>query len=242
MELSRVWVSEPQTFGFYAVADGMGGHDAGEVASRLALETLSSWVLQQVAEPWMLSAPLPSEEVGRRLLQGVERAHQRVRDGTGEEGERDMGTTLTAAIIVDGLAYVVNVGDSRTYLFRGEPKTLRQVSHDHSVVQELVDRGELAPEDVYTDPRRNVILASLGAPSEVSGVDLFVEAIGPSDKLLLCSDGLWEMVYDDDLATIMERTNDPQQCAEDLVLLACQHGGVDNVTAVVVQVQDRPVL
>lgn len=242
LELSRVWVADPQSFGFYGVADGMGGHDAGEVASRLALETLSAWVLRQIVEPWMLNATLSSEEVGRRLLQGVEEAHRRVRDGSGEEAERDMGTTLTAAVVLDGLAYVVNVGDSRTYLFRGETRTLRQVSHDHSVVQELVDRGEIAPEDVYTDPRRNVILASLGAPSEMSGVDLFVETIGPSDKLLLCSDGLWEMIFDRDIAEVMARNNDPQSCAEELVMLACAHGGVDNVTAVVVQVQDRPSL
>lgn len=241
VEFSRVWVAEPHSFGFYGVADGMGGHDAGEVASRLALEALASWVLHRVAEPWLVNQGMPSEEIGRLFLEGVEQAHRRVRDG-GEDASKDMGTTLTAAVVVDTQVFVVNVGDSRTYLWRAASHTLRQVSHDHSVVQELVDRGELAPEDVYTDPRRNVILASLGAPTEASGVDLFTDVLEPNDRLMLCSDGLWEMVFDPHLAAVLERNTDPQACAEELVNLACAHGGVDNVTAVVVQLQERPAL
>ncbi|MHB2017234.1 MAG: PP2C family protein-serine/threonine phosphatase [Candidatus Xenobia bacterium] len=242
VELTQVFVAQATPLGFYAVADGMGGHDAGEVASRLALEALAAHVLQHIVTPWMNGTVLSRETAGKALKDAVEAAHQRVRQGGGDSDTRDMGTTLTAALVLDGMLYCVNVGDSRTYHYMAAHRLLRRVSRDHSVVQELVDKGELAPEDVYTDPRRNVVLASLGSPQELSGVDLFVEKIGAGDRLLLCSDGLWELVWDRELADHLERATDPQECAEELVQLACARGGVDNTTCIVVHLQERRAL
>jgi len=145
----------------------------------------------------------------------------------------DMGTTLTAALIIDGRAAVANVGDSRTYLWRDD--ALGQITRDHSLVASLVAAGALEPEAVYTHEQKAMIYRSVGEADDLT-VDTFSLDLRPDDRLLLCSDGLWEMVRDDGLAAALRAAADPQVVCDRLLDEANQAGGQDNVSVLVVWV------
>jgi protein phosphatase len=154
--------------------------------------------------------------------------------GEEKSSARGLGCTVTAALIQDDQAYIVNVGDSRTYLYRdGHLMTL---TRDHSLVQRLVEEKQIEPEDVYSHPQRNLIYRSLGAGHKTVDADVFHEALQPGDTLLLCSDGLWEMARTQGMTSILEQEHDPQKICDALIDMANANGGEDNITAVVVQV------
>jgi len=154
--------------------------------------------------------------------------------GEEKSSARGLGCTVTAALVQDDQAYIVNVGDSRTYLYRdGHLMTL---TRDHSLVQRLVEEKQIEPEDVYSHPQRNLIYRSLGAGHKTVDADVFHEALQPGDTLLLCSDGLWEMARTQGLAGILEKEHDPQKICDALIDIANANGGEDNITAIVVQV------
>jgi protein phosphatase len=154
--------------------------------------------------------------------------------GEEKSSARGLGCTVTAALVQDDQAYVVNVGDSRTYLYRdGHLMTL---TRDHSLVQRLVEEQQIEPEDVYSHPQRNLIYRSLGAGHKTVDADVFHEALQPGDTLLLCSDGLWEMARTQGMTSILEQEHDPQKICDALIDMANANGGEDNITAVVVQV------
>jgi serine/threonine protein phosphatase PrpC len=145
-----------------------------------------------------------------------------------------MGSTITGFMIVGDHAYILNVGDSRTYLLRDS--TLRQLTNDHSLVGQLVAGGLIEPDDVYTHPQRSQIFRSLGDKLNVQ-IDIFKQQVHPGDILLSCSDGLWEMIRNPQIEEILINATDPQSACSRLIETANNNGGEDNVSAVVVHVR-----
>lgn len=231
-ELRMIRKDQGQSWGLYIVSDGMGGHSAGEVASDLAIRGAYSIVQDEYLTP-LIDADMLDEEA--RLKEIVRKAAIQANDYVVREAQNranDMGATLTMALVAGDKAIVGNVGDSRTYLYRDG--VLRRVSKDHSLVQRLVDLGQIEPDDVYTHPQRSAILRSLGDKHELK-VDVFVERLKPGDALLLCSDGLWEMVRDQQIAEIIQSNDDPQKACEEMIIAANKAGGEDNITALLVR-------
>ena len=214
----------------FVVADGMGGHENGDVASRIVVEEFARLVDEGYE-------PTGGTEAVTATLQASQR---RIAEYAGPEGpgpRRTPGTTVVAALLVedDGVPawLLANLGDSRIYaLSRGE---LRQVSVDHSVVQELVDSGEITASEANEHPERHVITRALGGP-RLEPADFFVLPVTEVERLLLCSDGVSGLVDDDKIAAILTETSDPRDAADQLVAAALHAGGDDNATAVVVDV------
>jgi len=208
------------------VADGMGGQADGQEASRLAVELLATYM----SDALHVSQATP-ETFLHLVRAGVQYANQ-VLYQRNQEQCSDMGTTLTAALIVDTTAYVAHVGDSRCYLYR-EPTGLSQLTQDHSLVAALVAAGIIQPEDIYTHPRRNLIYRCLGEKPHVE-VDTSAVPLAAGDMLLLCSDGLWEMVRDPQIAAILASpVPNPACTAHALIQAALAGGGEDNISALV---------
>ncbi len=221
-----------QQFGLFVVADGMGGHANGQDASRLAIQTIIDYLL-----PRLVHGEDTQETAEKLLVDSVQLANQAVHQHNIEHNA-DMGTTVTATLVVNDTAHVANVGDSRTYLYRTSDG-LSKVTRDHSVVASLVDAGIIKPDDIYTHPKRNQIYRSLGEKPFVE-VDPFTVQLQLGDKLLLCSDGLWDMVRDPEIKHVLETpTPDPQQLGNNLIAAALKGGGEDNVSVIVVNVVDR---
>jgi protein phosphatase len=207
-----------------AVADGMGGHNAGEVASAIAIEELAA--LRGMG-PW------PNERAATDdLKRAIVRANRRIREmAAGDRELNGMGTTLVAVLEDGDSVHLANVGDSRAYLLRqGE---LTQVTVDHTLVQELVDDGRLSPKDAERHPQRSMITRALGVDREVE-IDLFTYKLLPGDRLVLCSDGLSDVLNPAQIRNVLLRVRDPQKAAERLVAMAVEGGGPDNVTVIVV--------
>lgn len=212
------YLSEPP---LYAVADGMGGHRGGEVASALALETLGEGFKKEGPD-------------------GVADTVQRANQAIYEQGSRDkavagMGTTLTVAVAGEDSLHLVHVGDSRAYLYRdGE---LKPLTEDHTMVQEMVNEGSLTKEAAREHPQRSVLTRALGIWGAIEADDLNVP-VRAGDRVLLCTDGLTATVPDDRVAEILRDNDDPQEAAEKLVEAANEAGGVDNTTVVVLDVEE----
>ena len=213
------------------VADGMGGAAAGERASALAVQSIEAYTLNTLKWFFHLGGADQSLLLGE-LRQALEIADRAVVD-EGEANARyaGMGTTMTLAYSVANDLYLVHAGDSRAYLFR-EGK-LEQVTNDHTLVQLLVSGGVIKPEEAKRHARRNIVTNVLGGPSAGVHAEIHKVRIADGDLLLLCSDGLTEPVDDATIAQIMSGTTDPDLLARDLVAMALERGGPDNVTAVV---------
>jgi len=226
---ARTHNSQPQQFALFVVADGMGGHANGQDASRLAIQTMIDFMLPRVT-----ANELMDDEAFLKLMgNGVQHANQAVHARNLEE-RADMGTTMTTALVAGSTAYVANVGDSRTYFYR-EGQGLSKVTHDHSVVASLVEAGIIQPDDIYTHPKRNQIYRSLGEKPVVE-VDTFKVDLQAGDKLLLCTDGLWDMTRDPVIQQIMSKAvSDPNRTSQDLIRTALEGGGEDNVSVIVAQ-------
>ncbi len=214
----------------YVVADGMGGHASGRVASHLATHTMMQSVLPAVQQGEELNDTFLMDT----LTDCAHLANSVIHEYKEARGV-DLGTTLTAALLVESTAYIVNVGDSRTYIYR-QDGGLKQITRDHSLVARLVSAGAIAAEDVYTHPDRNKIYRGMGEKDNVQ-VDWFVEPVQAGDYVLLCSDGLWEMVRDHEIEKILKRClPDVSQASEALIKAALHRGGSDNVSVIVAAV------
>ena len=300
---AQVSENEDSASGIFIVADGMGGYHAGEVASQIAVESISKQLKATLepasAQPTVrlnkskrgkgrgvrfLSRSGPKDDPNKtRPLAAEKPADTEAAPPTAESGDaaessdaavtavtqqlteslivdhyaeqlraaveqgseaiveygrqhseaRGLGSTLTAALVIGEQAFIANVGDSRTYLLRGGK--LDRITQDHSLVERLVQAGQIEPADVYDHPNRNLIYRSLGASKAEVEVDIFTEKLSAGDALLLCSDGLWEMVHDPQIERILNEVEDPQAACDLLIERANENGGEDNITAVLVR-------
>lgn len=204
----------------FAVADGMGGHAAGEVASEIAVRVLSEL------------APEHSdvEALGRAIEEANRAVIQAAREGRGRQG---MGTTMTAAMLEGERLVIAQVGDSRAYLLH--QGKLQQLTRDHSLMADMIEAGQLTPEEARTHPQRSVITRALGSDAHLHP-DIYEINVETGDRLLICSDGLSGMIFDDQIENTLRRVQDPQRCASQLVNEAIAAGGHDNVTVIVADV------
>jgi serine/threonine protein phosphatase PrpC len=222
-------LAEPPVF---VVADGMGGHDGGEIASRIVVEEFARLAETGYDPRQGEDAVMDTLRSSQRRLQEYAATH-RGSDGGPWRG----GTTAVAAVLVEQDAgpewLLTNLGDSRIYRFtRGE---LVRVSTDHSVVQELVDAGRISEEQARVHPERHIVTRALGGPDPLDP-DFFSLPLAEAERILLCSDGVTDLVRDDDLAAVLGGSPDPRDAADQVVAAALAAGGVDNATAVVVDV------
>jgi serine/threonine protein phosphatase PrpC len=224
-------VVAPQPVGLFIVADGMGGHGNGREASQLAIRAMRESVLKALR-----LGVEEDETLMEVLIEGVHCANHCVYERN-QQQQADMGTTLTSTLLWGTSAYVVNVGDSRTYMYRASDG-LYQVTKDHSVVARLAERGAITVDEVYTHPKRNEIYRSLGNHPTVE-VDSFTVPVGVEDVLLLCSDGLWEMVRDFEIEQIIDACApySSRLCGM-LVQAALNRGGKDNISVIAVSVRE----
>jgi protein phosphatase len=215
----------------FVVADGMGGHAAGERASSLAVDTVTRYVLNTL--PWFLRLQGGEEnDLQEELKSALARCQDRIEAEASAHAERHgMGTTLTMAYLVWPRLYVVHAGDSRCYLLRGE--RIEQVTHDHTMAQKLVEAGALRPEEAESSRWSHMLWNCLGGGSHDLSVDLHKATLQVGDTLLLCSDGLSKCVPDKQIAQTLERGESAEAACRSLVAAANEAGGPDNITAIV---------
>ncbi len=223
------WARLTEGVELFVIADGMGGHDCGEVASRLAVETLI-----QIAKERIDIKPRPSlDTIENALDEAFQTANNTIK-GNAESRGNDMGTTLVCAMVIDDqVALCANVGDSRGYLFRNG--ALHQVTKDHSLVARMVEQNRLTAAEARHHPHSNILLRTVGTERNVD-IDIFRVELEPMDKLLLCSDGLWGEVDDPEMESVLNQHGDGRIAARELIRAAHLGGGKDNITIILAHV------
>ncbi len=208
----------------FILADGMGGYEGGEVASKLAIECSKSYILNNFNQ-----IPKEKDEIMNLIRNAIEYANLRVYEES-QEHERlsEMGTTIDVSLIYNGKVYVGHVGDSRVYRIRND--IIRKITTDHSYVEKLIKEGSITKEEAYHHPKRNMLMKALGCNSLVEP-DLFCKGFLKDDILLMCSDGLTNMIKEDEIFNII--VNNLNNPADKLIEQANDNGGYDNVTAIV---------
>ena len=213
----------------FIVADGMGGHKAGDFASRFTVN-------------YIREAISSSDETNpvKLLRMAIEQANREtIWKATHEDEYEGMGTTVVAATIINGYAYIANVGDSRLYVIG--PDEIRQVTRDHSLVEEMVRMGGIRKEEAKYHPDKNIITRAVGAALEVK-VDFFGHKMRRNEKLLLCSDGLTNMLDDDEIMGVVNTDDEPARRAGELINRANTYGGKDNISVVLVEPDEDEVM
>lgn len=225
----------------YMVADGMGGHASGEVASEMAVETVAEFFREtskddDITWPYKMEKGRKYEE--NRLAAGIKLANLRIYETASQNAaQRGMGTTLVALAFAGNNAFLGHVGDSRIYRLRGEE--LEQVTEDHSLLNDYIKMKDLSEEEIENFPHKNVIVRALGMKETVQ-VDVAHEEPEVGDLYMLCSDGLNGMITDADIRRIMsENRNNLEECCNTLIQAANDGGGNDNITVVVVEIVDK---
>ncbi len=212
-------------FGIFVVADGMGGYQKGDIASNLAARTAAEYMIRHIYLPYLSkeqsAAQIPLTEA---LQNAVHLANDAVVQQTPEGG-----TTLTMAVVMGRQAYLAHVGDSRAYLYhRGK---LQQITQDHSLVARLVELGQATAEEAQSHPQRNVLYRAVGQTDALE-VETYLQPIPANGYLLLCSDGLWGMITDDEMTHILNEATSPQSAADALIDAANANGGDDNISVI----------
>ncbi len=205
----------------FIVADGMGGHNAGDYASKYTVETIVD-VISKSEQTEPVAIMEEAIQTANRML--IDRANE-------NESMKGMGTTVVVLTILDAHLYVANVGDSRLYIVN---QTIQQITKDHSLVEEMVRMGEMDKEVAKGHPDKNIITRAIGALPEVS-IDFFEIEIEEGDHILMCSDGLTNMIEDNDIRSIIMGQRDIAEQAEKLVETANRNGGKDNITVIVIE-------
>jgi protein phosphatase len=227
--LSTQSYKKESNYGILVVADGMGGHDKGGVASDLATKKF----IEEVAEALFHVSDDSHIDFKKLLTNAVNSANKEVWE-ISKNSTNGIGTTLVAAVIVDKYVYIVNVGDSRAYLIK-PLKSIRQITKDHSVVQEMLDAKIITEEQAKNHPRRNIITKALGLSEQIIP-DIFEQELN-DETLMLCTDGLYGMVGEKEI--VMSVNTDLFNSADTLISLANKHGGIDNISLAIAQDTNR---
>ena len=229
MQWHSITVDDRPDFGFFIVADGMGGHLDGERASGVAVQTLASEMLEKIYVPMLKDFNAGnSPTILEALVSASDRANRAV-----IKHVPGGGTTLSAVAIIGNLAYLVHVGDSRTYLIH--ENKIEQLTTDHTLVQRLIKMNELTPEEAEHYPQKNVLYRAIGQNEQLK-MERLIRTLPPSAHVLICSDGLWDMIEDDRIREITVESGSPQEACDSLVRLANDRGGTDNISVIVFRV------
>lgn len=221
----------------FVVADGMGGHQAGEVASAMTVKSLEGFLLD-VMHRFSNLRDFEEPDVTQELREALHHVQSKIRAvGASDSSLEGMGTTLTMAFASDWDLFVVHVGDSRCYLLRAEK--IQQLTSDHTLVAELVRRGSLQPETARHHLYRHVVTNAIGANFTELVIEVRKIRLHPDDVLLVCSDGLTDMLSNDRILTVLLAEHDPQRACERLVAEANREGGRDNITAIVARFESQ---
>jgi len=230
------FIADP-ALGIFAVADGMGGHAAGEVASRMAVDSLQEAIRSAGKEKETFSEDLTTvpSSPANFLIHGIRMANQKIYKSSLEKIEyRGMGTTLVAVYFFNSSSIVAHVGDSRLYRLRGQ--TIEQMTEDHSLVWEQYKQGLVGKEALSSSPLKNIVTRALGLHPALD-VDAKELAIQAGDFLILCSDGLSDLVRDEEIVGVLRNaTGDLDRACDDLIRLANFRGGKDNITVLLIQI------
>lgn len=225
--------SQPD-FGLFIVADGMGGHHDGEKASALTARTVATQIMREIFLPMFHQETINDADrptIAESLIKAVKDANKRVLREIPEGG-----TTLTAIAVMGNMAHVAHVGDSRAYLIIDDQ--IEQITRDHSLVQRLIELGQITLEESYEHPQRNVLYRAIGQNADLE-VDTLTRRLPPGAKILICSDGLWSSIPESELLEIITSTSNPQEASDKLIARANTYGGHDNITAVLLAMPEK---
>ena len=221
--------SQNQVFGFYAVADGMGGHRNGEVASENAVRALGDHVMAELYNPFFGPNPKPPEKSLREIMEaGFQEAHQQV-----QRSAPGGGCTLTAAMVFGNQLVIAHLGDSRAYAVYKDGRT-QTLTQDHTLVNRLVEMGEITDQEASVHPQKSVLIRALGQGRQAEA-DIFIGTMPQHGYLLLCTDGLWGTVEDAEIQRVVNSAPNPNKASQLLVEAANKAGGPDNIAVILVQ-------
>ena len=224
--MGEIIQTEDDCIGIFALADGMGGHKKGEVASKIAVDSIIDFLKENILK----SCGIKMDYLDDVIKQGYNYANQKIFDRvSGDSSCEGMGTTLVVAVIYKDDMIMANVGDSRGYLLHNDE--FRRITRDHSVVEELVNANLITEEEARVHPRRNQITRAMGA-EEIIIVDIFREKVEKGDMILLATDGLTGCVEDEDIKNIIKQDKDIKEICEDLINQANDNSGKDNISVI----------
>ena len=222
------YISQKGDSFLFIIADGMGGHKAGEIASKMAIDIISNSL-----ESLLTDSTVGDKEIQDKIRSSIYEANDKIyRKSMEDEKFSGMGTTVTLAYAMDRNIFIGHAGDSRAYLFRDG--ILSQITKDHSLVEELIRNGSISVEEAKHHPQRNIITRAVGTSKEIKA-DLMVESKNKDDILLLCTDGLTNMLDDDEIKDSLIINKDIQKACEELIKLSNDKGGFDNITILAVK-------